>query len=128
MQAWVDKGLGYGKSYTLFYTDATMQQYYKDWLYKIVTRTNSITGVKYTDDPTIMAYELANEPRVGDNYERNNNLKPGQIVCDWVYLMSSYIKCVCFCCVMLERKERIMFFKVIFLLTFFFESHFSFFL
>lgn len=30
---------------------------------KIVSRTNSITHKKYSDDPTIMSWELANEPR-----------------------------------------------------------------
>jgi mannan endo-1,4-beta-mannosidase len=37
----------------------------------IITRTNSITGIKYADDPTIMAWELANEPRpmATDNFE-----------------------------------------------------------
>lgn len=32
---------------------------------KIVTRRNSITGILYSEDPTIMAWELANEPRGG---------------------------------------------------------------
>lgn len=31
---------------------------------KIVNRRNSITGVLYRDDPTIMAWDLANEPYV----------------------------------------------------------------
>ena len=29
----------------------------------IVSRTNSVTGTRYTDDPAIMSWELANEPR-----------------------------------------------------------------
>ena len=92
MQAWVDKGLGTGKSYTLFYTDPLMRQYYKDWLRTIITRTNTITGQKYYEDPTVFAWELANEPRVGDNYELNNKLVPGRMVCNWVKEMSAYIK------------------------------------
>jgi len=29
----------------------------------VLNRTNSITGVKYKDDPTVFSWELANEPR-----------------------------------------------------------------
>ena len=29
----------------------------------IVTRTNRYTNVKYTDDPTIMSWQIGNEPR-----------------------------------------------------------------
>jgi len=41
------------------------------YIEKIITRTNSISGIKYSDDPTIMAWELANEPRpmADDNFE-----------------------------------------------------------
>ncbi|MCP9749630.1 beta-mannosidase [Ferruginibacter sp. HRS2-29] len=35
----------------------------KKVLQMIVQRTNSITGQKYADDPSIMSWELANEPR-----------------------------------------------------------------
>jgi len=45
-----------------FYVDATMRAWYRDWASAIVGRVNSISGVAYTDDPTIFAYELANEP------------------------------------------------------------------
>jgi mannan endo-1,4-beta-mannosidase len=35
------------------------------WVRRIVGRTNAITGTAYRDDPTIMAWQLANEPRPG---------------------------------------------------------------
>jgi mannan endo-1,4-beta-mannosidase len=40
---------------------------------KIVTRRNTITGTVYRDDPVIMAWQLANEPRPGkDDTDRAN--------------------------------------------------------
>ncbi len=37
-----------------------------EYLERIVTRTNSITGSSYADDPTVFAWELANEARCDD--------------------------------------------------------------
>ncbi len=36
-----------------------------NWVRRIVGRTNGVTGTAYRDDPTIMAWQLANEPRPG---------------------------------------------------------------
>jgi mannan endo-1,4-beta-mannosidase len=38
---------------------------YHDYVRAVVGRTNSITGRLYADDPAIMAWQLANEPRPG---------------------------------------------------------------
>ena len=47
----------------------------------ILNRTNSITQKKYTDDPTIMAWEVANEPRIfGSDNEGNFTLWLNAIV------------------------------------------------
>jgi len=48
-----------------FYTCAAAQALYRDYIRALVTRTNSVTGTAYADDPTIMAWQLANEPRPG---------------------------------------------------------------
>jgi hypothetical protein len=40
----------------LFYADDLLRGYYKDWITHIVTRTNTITGQRYVDDPTILAW------------------------------------------------------------------------
>ena len=47
----------------LFYSDAKATQLYQNAIKKIVSRKNSITGVPYVSDPTIMSWELGNEPR-----------------------------------------------------------------
>jgi Cellulase (glycosyl hydrolase family 5)/Carbohydrate binding domain (family 11) len=44
-----------------FYTNPDAIAAYQDYVTMILERTNSLTGVKYTEDPTIMAWELGNE-------------------------------------------------------------------
>lgn len=46
-----------------FYASKTAVGLYHDWVRRIVGRTNAVTGAAYRDDPTIMAWQLANEPR-----------------------------------------------------------------
>ena len=67
-------------------------QAYKMYVTKILTRVNTITGVMYADDPIIFSLELANEPHTTDNYEILRGLPPGQIVKDWVYEMSAFVR------------------------------------
>ena len=38
-----------------------IKQWYQDWVAHLLNRTNTITGIKYKDDPTIMSWELGNE-------------------------------------------------------------------
>jgi mannan endo-1,4-beta-mannosidase len=91
-QAWVDRALGKGKDKELFYSDSSIRSKFKDWVKKLVTRTNTITGQKYADDPTILSWELQNEPRTSSRYEQSKGKKPGKIICDWVNEMASYVK------------------------------------
>jgi mannan endo-1,4-beta-mannosidase len=46
-----------------FYDNPRALALANDYLGKLVTRTNSVTGQRYVDDPAIMAWQLANEPR-----------------------------------------------------------------
>lgn len=46
-----------------FYSCVPCTQQYAKQLLLIIDRKNSITGKDYTDDPTIMSWEIANEPR-----------------------------------------------------------------
>jgi len=48
-----------------FYGNAKAVGMYHDYVRAVVTRTSSITGRPYRDDPAIMAWQLANEPRPG---------------------------------------------------------------
>ena len=43
-------------------TPIWLQAQYKDYVTAIILRKNSITGTVYRDDPTILAWDIANEP------------------------------------------------------------------
>ncbi|CAL8463203.1 g2737 [Coccomyxa elongata] len=92
MQWYVDQLLGPGHVVEEFYTNATVKQAYKNYVHKLLTRVNTITGVTYKDDPTFFALELANEPRCTDGYESSIGIKPGTIIGAWVAEMAAYIR------------------------------------
>jgi mannan endo-1,4-beta-mannosidase len=84
-----------GTYHSDFYSSPTIRQWYKNWISHVLNRTNTITGIKYKDDPTIMAWELANEPRCG-----GSGALPTDPTCtvstltSWVTDMSGYIKTI----------------------------------
>ncbi|KAK7837246.1 mannan endo-1 [Quercus suber] len=53
----------------------------------VLTRRNSLTGIAYKDDPTIMAWELMNEPRCPSD-------KSGKTIQAWITEMASYLKSI----------------------------------
>jgi len=46
-----------------FYTCSQCISQYEEQLKRVVNRTNQLTGKKYKNDPAIMSWEIANEPR-----------------------------------------------------------------
>jgi mannan endo-1,4-beta-mannosidase len=48
-----------------FYSTPRAVALYRDYVRALVTRRNRVTGIAYADDPAIMAWQLANEPRPG---------------------------------------------------------------
>ena len=76
-----------------FYTDPAMRSWYKSWIEHLLNRSNTLTGVKYKDDPTIMAWELANEPRCTSAgvYERSSSCTTRTITA-WADDVSRFIK------------------------------------
>ena len=52
-----------------FYASAPAVAMYHDYVRAVVGRRNSVTGQLYRDDPAIMAWQLANEPRPGGSDE-----------------------------------------------------------
>lgn len=50
--------LGASEDAMKFYESAPANALYRDYVKALLTRTNSITGTPYADDPTIMAWQL----------------------------------------------------------------------
>jgi len=69
-----------------FYTDPIICGWYKQYLAFLTNRANTYTGRMYKDDPTILGWELANEPRSSDG--------SGLTVRSWLADMSSYLKSI----------------------------------
>ena len=53
----------------------------------MLTRVNTITGVAYKDDPTIMAWELMNEPRCPSDLS-------GRTLQSWIAEMAAHVKSI----------------------------------
>ncbi|MCL5256793.1 MAG: cellulase family glycosylhydrolase [Chloroflexi bacterium] len=78
-----------------FYSDARCKQAYKDYVNHVLNRVNSISGVRYKDDPAIMAWELANEPRLTGRSDIPSSGKgTAATITSWVQEMSAYVKSV----------------------------------
>ena len=77
-----------------FYTDARIRGWFKDWIATLLDRTNSLTGVKYKDDPTILAWELANEPRCTSAGVYPNGTCDTTTITTWADEMSRHVKSI----------------------------------
>jgi mannan endo-1,4-beta-mannosidase len=82
-----------GQYHDDFYTDPQIREWYKAWIASVLNRINSYTGVRYKDDPTILTWELANEPRCGGSgvYPRSAQCTT-QTLIDWAADVSAYVK------------------------------------
>lgn len=68
--------------YTFFYQDARTRRLYQDWTSHVLNRVNTVTGVRYKDDPTIFAWDLMNEPEVASV----------PLAQEWFQTMSTHLK------------------------------------
>ncbi len=73
-----------------FYSMPAAVQLNRDFIRMIVGRTNSINGRKYTEDPTVMSWQLANEPRPGPDDETGVANLPAFY--RWIDETAQYIK------------------------------------
>lgn len=59
----VDGWLTYQAFVQQYAVSDSAQKLFANYVNDMITRTNRFTGVKYTDDPTIMSWQIGNEPR-----------------------------------------------------------------
>ncbi|MCF8265160.1 MAG: mannanase, partial [Melioribacteraceae bacterium] len=71
-----------------FYSNKEATEYFREYIKMIVTRKNKFTGDYYFEDPTIMAWQLANEPRPGQG-EDGIAVLPSFY--DWIDKTAEYI-------------------------------------
>lgn len=55
-----------------FYASKPANALYRAYVAGLVGRRNTVTGTRYRDDPAIMAWQLANEPRPGGSAEKTD--------------------------------------------------------
>lgn len=68
--------------HNFFFSDPRPQADYRAWVQHVLLRMNPLTQKAYRDDPTIMAWELMNEPEVTFGSVRNR----------WVLNMARWVK------------------------------------
>ena len=73
-----------------FYQNEKANGYFRSYVKSIITRRNTVNGRNYSDDPTIMSWQLANEPRPGTGGEGAPNVLPYYY--RWINETSGYIK------------------------------------
>jgi len=84
-----------GQYHDDFYTDPVIRQWYKNWIKHLLNRWNTYTGIQYKNDPTIMVWELANEPRCkgSGNYPTSSTCTTETLI-NWADDVSRYIKSI----------------------------------
>ncbi|XP_047258392.1 mannan endo-1,4-beta-mannosidase 6 [Capsicum annuum] len=80
-----EAGTNVSTSRDAFFTNPTIKAYYKSFVKAVVTRKNSISGVKYSEEPGIFAWELINEPRCESS-------KSASALQAWIGEMSEFVK------------------------------------
>jgi mannan endo-1,4-beta-mannosidase len=77
------KWLGIEGDVKQFYQSLEARIAYRNWLQRVITRRNALTGRLYSEEPSIMAWELTNEARCDGDKD---------LLLDWVHEMAAYVK------------------------------------
>jgi len=87
---YVDWGRSHGQYLSSdddFFTNPLVKGFYKNHITTVVNRRNTITGVAYKNDPSIMAWELMNEPRCQSDTS-------GRTIQAWITEMAAHVKSI----------------------------------
>ena len=74
-----------GNHHDDFYRNKKIKQAYKAFARHLITHTNQYTGIALNEDPTVMTWELGNEPRAQSD-------KSGKLLYNWAEEMSNYVR------------------------------------
>eukprot|EP00257_Ricinus_communis_P005881 XP_002520563.2 mannan endo-1,4-beta-mannosidase 6 [Ricinus communis] len=80
-----EAGVNVSSSDDSFFSNPTIKEYYKAYIKAIVMRKNSISRVRYSEEPAIFAWELMNEPRCASS-------SSASVLQAWIIEMAAYIK------------------------------------
>ncbi len=75
----------FGAEHDDFYRRTDIKDCYRAWVRHVLRRRNRYTGLRNVDDPTVMTWELCNEPRCQSD-------KSGDTLVAWADEMSRYVK------------------------------------
>jgi mannan endo-1,4-beta-mannosidase len=76
-----------------FYTDPTIRGWYQAYIAHLLTHVNPRTGLAYKDDPTIMTWELGNEPPCqGSGALPTSSTCTSKTLIEWADTMSRFVK------------------------------------
>jgi len=83
----IDDSLSTSEQWNTFFHDDEAIAYYKQLLEHVLTRENTITGVEYRNDPTIMMWECGNETQYHPPRE-------GESIAHWYREIAEFIKSI----------------------------------
>ncbi|KAJ7458495.1 CEL4a mannanase [Mycena latifolia] len=86
MDVYAAQLLGSGQTHDVFYTNPTIIAAFKTYVQAVVTR--------YANEPTIMAWELANEPRCGGSSTVASSTCTVSTISTWASTISAFIKSI----------------------------------
>jgi len=72
-----------------FYSETQAEKWFEQYVRTLILRKNTFTGVAYKDDPTIMSWQLANEPRPGQGEQGRENFPVFE---KWIHHVAAFIR------------------------------------